>query len=138
MVPVFRTPHHHFVTHLPLAREEWHRCGGNVIFLHLTILFFNADVQCAGDGVADILNAEWPGGNLGFVKYPAHLANGDFCTAVRHAGDIRRIAAQVGRQHLVIGADAAADIVKAVENIGIEIIFPSDSFAFKEGKARQA
>ncbi|GDG91556.1 hypothetical protein BvCmsKKP036_02030 [Escherichia coli] len=87
-------------------------------------------MQGAGNGVAQILNTERPRRNLGFINDAAHLADGHFCRGVRHPGNIRGVAAQIGRQHLVVGADAAADIVKAVENIGVEVIFAERKFGF--------
>ncbi len=35
-------------------------------------------------------------------------------------------------------SDAAANVTEAIKNIGVEIIFPSESLAFNDGKARQA
>lgn len=67
---------------------------------------------------------------LGFVDDAAQLADGHFRGGVRHAGDIRRIAAQIRRQHLIVGADTATHVVKAVENIRIQVVFAKAKFGF--------
>ncbi len=48
----------------------------------LAVLFFNADMQRARDGIANILNAEWPCGHLGFVNDTAHLGYSHFSGSV--------------------------------------------------------
>lgn len=80
-------------------------------------------MQRTGDGITKILNTKRPGRNLRFVNYTLYLADGYFCCGVRHAGNVWRVATQVGRQHLIVSTDTAANIVKTVENIGIEVIF---------------
>ncbi|VUX11953.1 Uncharacterised protein [Escherichia fergusonii] len=87
-------------------------------------------MQRTGDGIAQILNTERPRRYLGFVNHAAHLADGHFRRGVRHPGNIGGVAAQIRRQHLVVGADAAADIVKAVEDIGVKVIFAERKFGF--------
>ena len=130
MPPLLRAAHHQLIAHLAGAGQERHRGGVDVIFLHLAVLFFNADVQCTGDRIAKILDAERPRRNLRFVNHAAHLADGHFRGGVRHAGDIRRIAAQIRRQHLIVGADTATHVVKAVENIRIKVVFAKAKFGF--------
>lgn len=128
--PLLRAAHHQFIAHLAGASQERHRGGVDVIFLHLTVLFFNADMQRTGDRIAKILDAERPRRDLGFVDDAAQLADGHFRGGVRHAGDIRRIAAQIRRQHLIVGADTATHVVKAVENIRIQVVFAKAKFGF--------
>lgn len=68
---------------------------------------------------------------LGFIDYAPDTANGDFRCRMGHAGNIRGIAAQVRRQHLIVSTDTTADVVKAIENIGIEVIFTECQFGFQ-------
>ena len=131
VAPLLRTSHHDFITNLAWASKVWHRGGADVIFLHLAVLFFNANMQRTGDGITKILNTKRPGRNLRFVNHTPHLADGHFCCGVRHAGNVWRVATQVGRQHLIVSTDTAANIVKTVENIGIEVIFAQRQFGFQ-------
>ena len=131
MPPLLRAAHHHFIAHLALTGQERHRGGADVVFLYLAVLLFNTHMQGPGDGIAQILNTERPRRHLGFINHAAHLADGHFCRGVCHPGNIGGVATQIGRQHLVVGADAAADIVKAVENIGVKVILAERKFGFQ-------
>ncbi|KAG1239663.1 hypothetical protein G6F68_018415 [Rhizopus microsporus] len=79
------------------------------------ILLFNADIQVATDGVIKVLDAERTRRHLGLVQDTALLPYHHAGVAARHARDFRRVAAQVRRQHAVIGGKAGPRIAKAPE-----------------------
>lgn len=128
MIPVLRAAQRHLVAHHAGARQEGNRCGVNVKLLGLTVLLFHGDVQRTGNGLVEILNTERSCGHLRFIQYAPLPGDFDFCIRARNAHDLRRIAAQFRRQLLIVRNDAGTDIVKAVENIGLEIAFAQRKF----------
>lgn len=67
--PLLRTAHHDLIANLTWASEVWHRGGADVIFLHLAVLFFNANMQRTGDRITKILNTKRSSRNLRFVNH---------------------------------------------------------------------
>ena len=130
VAPLLRTSHHDLIANLAWASEVWHRGGADVIFLHLAVLFFNANMQRTGDRITKILNTKRSSRNLRFVNHTPHLADGHFCCGVCHAGNVWRVAAQIGRQHLIVSTDTATNIVKTIKNIGSEVILAQRQFGF--------
>ncbi len=117
-----------FVTHA--ARTGQIRDGGGIDAkgLHAAVLLLDAHVKLAGDGIIEILNTKWTGSHLRFINHPSLLANGDFGVGFGDTGYFRRIATQVGRQHVVIAGDRRTKIAKAVKHAGIEIVLAQRGF----------
>src|SRR5699024_11649183 len=86
--PLLSTAHHDLIANLTWASEVWHRGGADVIFLHLAVLFFNANMQRPGDRITKILNTKRSSRNLRFVNHTPHLADGHFCCCVCYAGRV--------------------------------------------------
>ncbi|SVK47090.1 Uncharacterised protein [Acinetobacter baumannii] len=124
MPPLRRFARRQLVTHRARARQVRNVGGVHLELLHTAVLLFDAHVQLAGNGVVDVLNAERPRRHLRFIQHAPLLADHHLGVGFRHAGHFRRIAAQVGRQHAVVGSQTDAGKAQAVENVGVQVILP--------------
>ena len=120
--PLRRFARRQLVTHRTRPRQIRNVGGVHLELLHATVLLFDTHVQLAGNCIIDVLNAERPRRYLRFIQHAPLLADHHLGVGFRHAGHFRRIAAQVGRQHAVVGSQTDAGKAQAVENVGVQVI----------------
>ena len=95
---------------------------GNIGRLNLkggdaAILLFNAYIQGAGYGIIEILDTERTCRHQRFIEHTALLADNDLGIGPGNADDFRCIAAQIGRQLVVIGVQCKAGKTEAIKHV---------------------
>ncbi|BCT32770.1 hypothetical protein PproGo58_22650 [Pseudomonas protegens] len=123
VLPVRRPPGGHFVAHRAGAAEVGNARRVQLEFLNAAVLLLNAHIQLAAHRIAQVLDAKGPRWHLGVIQNAPLLRDQHPRIGPRHATDFRRIAAQVGGQHVVTGGQTGTGVAHAAEQVGVQVVF---------------